>query len=328
MGKMVSIICLTYNHEPYIADAIEGFLRQKTNFDFEILIGEDHSQDGTLKIIESYKKKYPDKIKIITSSENVGAKANALRIIPHVKGKYIALCEGDDYWTDILKLQKQVDYMEAHPACTLCFHNADVVDYDKSLLGRRHIPWTKQNAPYYYGENHEYNVGELALLDFIPTASLLIRTTCMSSLPEFFYEAVAGDIVIRLAVTSKGYAYYIDDVMSAYRTNVPQSATNVMNNASESIEGKMAYNKKFIYLLDEIDKYTNRQYSKELERAKINRWEGPLLVEQGRLKELKSERYRSFFNSLDPVSKMKCNLKYYAPTLFGALKSAKKYINR
>jgi glycosyltransferase involved in cell wall biosynthesis len=116
---------ITYNHAPYIAQAIEGVLQQKTNFPFELVIGEDCSTDGTREIVFEYQKKHPDIIRVITSDENVGAKKNGLRVLKACQGKYIAFCEGDDYWHNPDKLQKQVDYMESHPECGMLFADCD-----------------------------------------------------------------------------------------------------------------------------------------------------------------------------------------------------------
>ncbi|MFC1793548.1 glycosyltransferase [Planctomycetota bacterium] len=112
---LVSAAMITYNHAPYIADAIEGILQQETNFPFELVIGEDCSTDGTREIVLNYQKKYPDIIKIITSDKNVGSCKNTVRTERACRGKYIAYCEGDDYWHHPLKLQKQIDFLETHP---------------------------------------------------------------------------------------------------------------------------------------------------------------------------------------------------------------------
>lgn len=118
---LVSIVTITYNHEPYIRKCIEGVLMQQVNFPIEFIIAEDCSTDGTLAICKEYAEKHPDIIKIITSENNVGALQNEVRAINAAKGKYLAFCEGDDYWTDPLKLQKQVDFLEAHPDYSVCF---------------------------------------------------------------------------------------------------------------------------------------------------------------------------------------------------------------
>ena len=109
---LVTVRTSTYQHGPYIKQCIEGVLMQKTNFAFEFIIGEDFSTDGTREIVFEYAKKYPDIIRVFTADYNVGSKANGRRCINAARGKYMALCEGDDYWIDPLKLQKQVDFLE------------------------------------------------------------------------------------------------------------------------------------------------------------------------------------------------------------------------
>ena len=117
---------VTYNHRPFIAQAIEGVLQQKTNFPFELVIGEDCSTDGTREIVDEYQKKYPNIIRVVTSEKNVGMKKNGLRTVQACRGKYLAFCDGDDYWQSPLKLQKQADYLESHPECGLVYSSYDV----------------------------------------------------------------------------------------------------------------------------------------------------------------------------------------------------------
>lgn len=128
---MVSIICNTYNHEKFIADAIEGFLMQETNFKYEILIHDDASTDMTAEIIKSYEQKYPSLIKPIYQSINQyskGIKPSQTFNYPRSKGKYIAICEGDDYWTDPKKLQIQFDCLEDNPTVVCCYHSDYILD--------------------------------------------------------------------------------------------------------------------------------------------------------------------------------------------------------
>ena len=129
---LVSISCITYNHEPYIVQALNGFLMQKTSFPFEVLVHDDASTDRTADIIREYEKKFPKIIKPIYQKENQYSKGftavTATWNFPRAQGKYIALCEGDDYWIDENKLQIQVDFLERNPEYTMCFHNAEVLN--------------------------------------------------------------------------------------------------------------------------------------------------------------------------------------------------------
>src|SRR5690606_18572575 len=125
---------VTYNHQNYIRESLDSILNQKTNFDFKILIGEDFSTDDTRKICEEYKKKYPENIELYLHSRNIGSNANGLYLYEKCfesDASYIALCEGDDYWTDPLKLQKQVDFLEGNPEYIGCFHNTDVLNQNE-----------------------------------------------------------------------------------------------------------------------------------------------------------------------------------------------------
>lgn len=130
---LVSICCITYNHEPYIKDALDGFVMQKTNFPYEIVISDDCSKDRTREIIAEYKRKYPGLIRDVSPSKNIGVSANFRYVQDEAKGKYVALCEGDDYWTDPYKLQKQVNFMESHPMYSLCCHNYSRLNQDTGI---------------------------------------------------------------------------------------------------------------------------------------------------------------------------------------------------
>ena len=122
MTPLLSIVTITYNHEPFIAKTIEGVLMQQVKFPIELIIAEDCSTDGTRVICQRYAEQYPELIRLIMSDSNVGAIANERRAILAARGKYIAFCEGDDYWTDPYKLQKQVDFLETNPDYSICFH--------------------------------------------------------------------------------------------------------------------------------------------------------------------------------------------------------------
>lgn len=140
MEILVSVVCLAYNHEKYIRDTLEGFIMQKTSFDFEVIIHEDASTDKTADIIREYEAKHPAIIKPLYQKENIYSKGiNCLQFIyPKMKGKYIAFCEGDDYWTDPLKLQKQVDFLEAHPDYVYSCHRFSVLEENTGQMYLSH----------------------------------------------------------------------------------------------------------------------------------------------------------------------------------------------
>ena len=133
MTPLLSIVTITYNHEPFIAKTIEGVLMQQVKFPIELIIAEDCSTDGTRAICQRYAEEYPDLIRLITSDSNVGAIANERRAMLAARGKYIAFCEGDDYWTDPLKLQKQVDFLESHPDYSVTFHRCKHYNVETKL---------------------------------------------------------------------------------------------------------------------------------------------------------------------------------------------------
>lgn len=307
---MVSIACITYNHENYIEDAIKGFLMQKTAFPIEVIIHDDASTDKTVEILRRYEEEYPDLIKPIYQLENQyskGVKISANYVWPKCKGKYIALCEGDDYWTDPYKLQKQIDFMESNQDCTLCFHNAEIVNFDKTSMNKLQIPNSKWGKEYYYGRNHKYNAGELELLESIPTASFLFPRSLVLDLPKFYFDAIYGDEPLKLYLASKGYAYYIDEVMSAYRTNVKGSAMYKQRKLVERrIRGHMGY----LDILDGFNEYTEGIYSKEIEESKLKR-EIKILMLENNLKEIKQYKYKPYYKTLRFVTKIKIHYRFY-----------------
>lgn len=212
---LVSICCETYNHAKYVRDAIEGFLIQKTDFAFEILIHDDASTDGTQDIIKEYCAKFPDLFRPIFQNENQhgrGIKIWGEIQFPRVRGKYIALCEGDDYWTDPLKLQRQVDFLESHPDYTLCFHNAMV----------HHENGDTADHKFAQLETREYNVRENIDNWIVPTASILYRKTVLETDVYRNYlnnrnKFVVGDQPLILSCAAAGKLYGFSDVMSVYR---------------------------------------------------------------------------------------------------------------
>lgn len=321
---LVSINCIAYNHEKYIADAIESFIMQKTNFKFEILIGDDCSTDNTRNKIEKYIKQYPDVIRLISSEKNQGGFENIRKVHKESKGKYIAICEGDDYWTDPLKLQKQVDYMEAHPDCTLCFHTGKIVDMNKKDTGRLFLPRIGFRKKYYHHKNWTYSAGEVVLFNDFPTNSMLYPKSAIKEFPDWFFTAPAGDICIKFLTSSEGYAYYIDEPMCAYRYNIPTSVTNLWR--KEDREKRLQRKIEWKKLIETFDEYSNYKHKNELGKAKTLS-QIDILIEENRIDEIfLSEQYTEFLNAMELQEKAGLYVLRYYPNLYPFLKKVYKAI--
>ena len=204
---LVSISCITYNHVNFIRDAIESFLMQKTDFPLEVLIHDDNSTDGAEDIIREYEKKYPDIIKPIYETENQwnkGIRGSLAFNFPRARGKYVALCEGDDYWTDPLKLQKQVDFLEKNPEYSMCFHPVRVFFEDKE---EDDVILPAEKDP------SKFTKEELIKKNFIFTNSVMYRKLNYDNMPK----VIPGDWYMHLYHAKFGKIGFIDRVMSAYR---------------------------------------------------------------------------------------------------------------
>lgn len=208
---LVSISCITYNHEKYIEDALQGFLSQETDFPFEILIHDDASTDRTVNILHEYEVKYPKLIKPIYQKENQysrGIKISATYQHPRALGKYIAMCEGDDYWTNPLKLQKQTDFLDNNPNFSICFHNMQIIYEDEPHLNR--VSNIKQKGI--------TNIKTLARCNYIYTASCIFRKN-FSVFPDWYYKCPVGDYPLHLLNAQYGKIKFINEVMGVYRVH-------------------------------------------------------------------------------------------------------------
>ena len=312
---MVSIICTAYNHEDYIADAIESFLMQKTNFKFEILIHDDASTDRTAEIIKEYEIKFPNLIKPIYQIENQYSKGNNSDFLnrKRARGKYVAICEGDDYWTDEYKLQKQLDYMEGNSGCTFCFHNAYVEDQRNPNKNRLVVPWMPENRSYFTNKNRKYSAGELQLLGFIPTMSFFYPRRVLDNPPDWFFQAPVGDNPMKLIAASYGYAYYMNETMSVYRFGVPNSATTKWREDNSNKALQLCNG--FIKMLNDFNEYSNFRYTSDIELSKLT-WEIQKLSLLGDNKELKNKRFKEYINLMSGTHKMKTYLRIYFPWVF------------
>jgi len=223
MQPMLSVCMITYKHEHLVKQAIESILAQKVNFPFEFVIAEDCSPDGTLEICKQYANKYPEIIRLLPSEKNMGAVPNFCRALAACKGKYIAFCEGDDYWIDEFKLQKQVDFLEHRKDLMICFSEVKVInelDVD--------IP----DYAVHYKEVYTIEDVILSELNIIPSPSLVFRNELPDPMPSFVYEAMSGDLSIQLLLLSKGNAGIIREKLAAYRHHaggITKSKENIEN---------------------------------------------------------------------------------------------------
>ncbi len=217
---LVSVVCITYNQEGYIRDAVEGFLMQETNFPFEIIIHDDASTDNTPEIIKEYHSRYPDIIKPIFQKENQYSKGEfkpSVYAAGYSSGEYIALCEGDDYWISSQKLQIQIEAMQKHPELDISFHSAYFL--------RDGIRDNKPSYDYGYDQTL-YLESILSYFGFAPTASFIVRKEVMDNLPDWFYDtAPVGDFFLQIYGAKRGGALYINKPMSIYRVNAKNSWT-------------------------------------------------------------------------------------------------------
>jgi len=218
-SPLVSIVCITYNQAPFIRETIDSFLMQKTKFDFEILIHDDASTDNTADILREYLIKDKRFIAIFQTENKFskGINPGIEYLFPIARGKYIAVCEGDDYWTDPYKLQKQVEFLEANPDYSLSFHAAEHLN-ETSGCKKSHRYKCKNGFRSFTIIDVIWKGG-----GFMTTNSIVFRTEYVSHLPEWVNKAPAGDYALSILLASKGKVGYLDTIMSVYRANVPES---------------------------------------------------------------------------------------------------------
>jgi glycosyltransferase involved in cell wall biosynthesis len=204
----VSVPMVTYNHENFIAQAIEGVLAQETDFRYELIIGEDCSTDGTRAIVLDYQERHPDKIRLFLPDKNVGMHENFLQVFRACRGEYIALLEGDDYWTSPRKLQTQVEIMDAHPEYSMCFHNVTEIYEDGSQQPHNHRPSDQKEVS---------TLDDLLLVNFIPTCSVIFRHGLFGEIPAWYSTTKVDDWSLHVLNAQHGGIRYVNEVMGVYR---------------------------------------------------------------------------------------------------------------
>jgi len=258
---LVTVFCLAYNHEKYIRTTFEGFVKQKTSFKYKILVHDDASTDSTRDIISEYTEKYPDLFEVILQEENKYQKGIDIEdeyIFPAIDTKYVCVCEGDDYWNDPYKLQRQVDYMEKHPECSLCVHNTEKIFENGESTG------TVFNRS---RRERDYTFKDIA--DSEPSAyfhlsSFMWRHETMRRKVSAFEMKGIGDYPMALYFATLGSIHYIPKVMSCYRLNAVGSWSSMMNSDNKK---RINQHRNIINGFRSIDEYTDHRYSSEIKKA-------------------------------------------------------------
>lgn len=261
MGEkvLVSVCCTAYNHEKYIRSCLDGFVNQNTNFKYEVIVHDDASTDNTASIIQEYADKYPNIIKPILQKENQyskGVRITEEYIYPKCNGKYIAFCEGDDYWCDENKLQKQVEVLETHQDYVACVHQTKMVNLrdNKCSLFVQH------------NENSFISVKKFfhATMPF-HLSSLMVKAAIFKERPSFcFVSKQVGDYPNGLYLALKGSIYFINDLMSVYR-RFTEGSWSIKNVSKPNPE----LWKDMITILTLADEYSNFKYHKLIDKKKI-----------------------------------------------------------
>lgn len=256
---LVSVCCTAYNHAKYIRSCLDGFVNQKTNFKYEVIVHDDASTDNTANIIKEYADKYPEIIKPIFQKENKyqrGVLIYEEYIFPKCTGKYVAYCEGDDYWCDENKLQKQVDILEKHPDYVACVHQTkriDVRNQKESLFVDRNKNGILEKERFFWAT--------------IPyqTSSLMSKRELLVERPDFcFVSKIFGDYPYAIFLALKGDVYYINDVMSVYR-KFTEGSWSSLNDGKRKLE----YLKDIIKILALADEYSGLRYHRLIDKKKL-----------------------------------------------------------
>lgn len=308
----VSIICNAFNHALYIEDCLRGFVMQKTDFPFEVLVHDDASSDNTAEIIRRYERMYPEIIKPIYQTENQFSKGMLASFqYPRVKGEYVAVCEGDDFWTDEYKLQKQYNAMQAHPEADICAHAASRYDCLKNEV-------TGEIAP--KAEDCVIDISDVILGRgaYVATASLFYRASLLKNEPDF-RKSWRIDYSLQILGSLRGGMVYLKDNMATYRYMTPGSWSMAQKN---DIERKIKVYTKTEAMLRLLDKDTNGAHKKVIERRLLeNEWEYMSLLD--RYDVMMEKRFLELRKELPAKKRVSVMLKAYFPWSYRLLRRIK-----
>lgn len=273
----VSVSLVTFNHEKFIAQAIESILLQEVDFSYEIIIGEDFSSDKTREIVIEYQKQYPDKIRLILPEENLGCYGQKIFVqtLQACRGEYIAILDGDDYWTSPNKLQQQVDFLDNHSECAICFHDVTTIFEDKSRPSRRYNDFEPSRFS---------SIENILKSNFIPTCSTVYRRGLFDEFPEWYCDTVCGDWVLHVLNARHGKIGYINQSLAVYR---------VHSNGLFSSMKRIQQLKEAIKCYKLLNKYLNFEYNYIIKSEEIYRYLACLSIYREEDNLTKQKQYRN-----------------------------------
>ena len=254
----VSICTTTYNREKFIAEAIESCMMQKTNFSFEMVICDNCSTDKTVEVIEEYIAKYPGKIRLLKADKNYGLMLNYIKSIEAGTGKYIADCDGDDYWIDEFKLQKQVDFLEANPDYVMCFTNSYIRYNEKGEeeIAKKNL-WDTCDASQIIEHNSIEGAKHGEIINSPGhISSIVFRNHVLGSFPDWYYTCYINDEPLYLMLSKFGKAKFINDISSVYRIN-PMGISTDGFSFEVDFKGRIGFYKN-------IDQFHEFKYHKQI----------------------------------------------------------------
>lgn len=307
---MVSVICNVFNHEKYIRDALEGFVSQKTTFPFEVLVHDDASTDESARIIREYEEKYPEIIKPIYQKENQYSQGISIGWnyqTPRITGKYTAFCEGDDYWTDPMKLQKQVDFLEANPEYSLCACSTDWMNLKTGVLENRCKVEKDMDI------SLEQIISGSAL-QYFQIASVMVRSDVYKQRLDWRGKFPIGDYPLAILAALNGKVRKTADVMTVYRYFSDNSWTVRMDN--DASREKVCV--RMIQGLEALNEQTGYAHNEVIEK-RIKKQKYTLALMRHDLETIRSGELRDLYKARSLPYRMSDVLRCKYPKIYAAV---------
>jgi glycosyltransferase involved in cell wall biosynthesis len=245
----LSVAMITYNHERFIRQALESVLAQHVNFDYEIVVGEDCSTDGTRAILMDFYRRYPERIVPLLHDRNIGAMRNFQATLAACRGQYLAILEGDDYWTCEDKLKRQVDFLDQHPDYAISFHRAQI--RDETGAGRAGV------FPHLGLKAGSYTIEDLLVENFISTCTVMYRWGSVGPLPDWFPDLKLGDWPLHILVAQSGKISLAHEIMAVYRMH-----SGGMWTSGSGIDQKYA----MLRMMTALDRHMDFRYKNAIRR--------------------------------------------------------------